>query len=50
MWTDGRYYLAAQQQLQHGWKMEKMESGVLQWPEWIIDKFQNGATVGFDFT
>ena len=30
--------------------MEKMESGILQWPEWIIDKFPNGATVGFDFT
>lgn len=25
MWTDGRYYLAAEKQLEAGWKMEKME-------------------------
>jgi Xaa-Pro aminopeptidase len=50
MWTDGRYYLAASKQLEHGWTMEKMEAGVLQWPEWIIEKFPNGAKVGFDFT
>ena len=28
MWTDGRYYLAAENQLEEGWEMEKMESGV----------------------
>ena len=50
MWTDGRYYLAAQKQLQAGWKMEKMEAGVTQWPDWIIENFPAGATVGFDYT
>ena len=28
LWTDGRYYLAAENQLEEGWTMEKMESGV----------------------
>lgn len=50
MWTDGRYYLAAQKQLEQGWRMEKMEAGVTQWPEWIIEKFPGGASVGFDYT
>ena len=27
MWTDGRYYLAAQEQLFEGWEMMKMERG-----------------------
>ena len=26
MWTDGRYYLAAQKQLEAGWTMMKMEA------------------------
>jgi len=30
--------------------MEKMEAGVTQWSEWIIQKFPDGATVGIDFT
>jgi hypothetical protein len=30
--------------------MEKMEAGVTQWPDWIIEKFPAGATVGFDYT
>ena len=50
MWTDGRYYLAASKQLEHGWTMEKMEANVKQWSEWIIEKFPEGAKVGFDFT
>lgn len=50
MWTDGRYYLAASKQLEKGWTMEKMEAGVTQWPEWIIQKFPHGANVGIDFT
>lgn len=50
MWTDGRYYIAAVKQLDQGWTMEKMEAGVKQWPEWILEKFADGATLGFDFT
>ena len=50
MWTDGRYYIAAVQQLQNGWKMEKMEANVKQWAEWTAEQFPDGATVGLDFT
>jgi Xaa-Pro aminopeptidase len=28
MWTDGRYYLAAEKQLESGWTMMKMEASV----------------------
>jgi len=35
MWTDGRYYLAAQKQLLEGWTFMKMEKGVPAYHEWI---------------
>ena len=30
--------------------MEKMETGVKSWFEWIIERFPGGGSVGFDFT
>lgn len=50
MWTDGRYYLAAEKQLEAGWKMEKMEAGVKNWLDWTIDSLGKGASVGYDFS
>lgn len=50
MWTDGRYYLAAEKELEAGWKMEKMEAGVKQWVDWTIETIGEGKTVGWDMT
>ncbi len=33
MWTDGRYYIQAERQLEAGWTMEKLESGIPSWFE-----------------
>lgn len=35
MWTDGRYYLQAKNQLETGWEMRKMEAGEPTYFEWI---------------
>jgi len=35
MWTDGRYFLAAEKALEEGWVMEKMVAGVPSWFEFI---------------
>ena len=31
MWTDGRYYIQAEAQLEEGWTMMKIERGVTNW-------------------
>ena len=48
MWTDGRYYIAAQKQLQQGWTMMKMERGEPMWWDWVGDNIKEGK-VGLDF-
>ena len=36
MWTDGRYYIQAERQLEAGWKMMKAgEPGGVEWPDYI---------------
>ena len=47
-WTDGRYYLACQKQLQEGWQMMKIEAGEKQYAEWIKDNLPEGAVIGVD--
>ena len=49
MWTDGRYYLQAEKQLEAGWTMMKMERGVQTWFDWVIDNIKGGK-VGIDYT
>ena len=49
MWTDGRYYLQAEKQLEAGWTMMKMERGVQTWFDWVIDNIKDGK-VGIDYT
>ena len=34
MWTDGRYYIQAERQLEEGWQMMKWEKDVPSWFEW----------------
>lgn len=48
MWTDGRYYLQAQNQLYEGWDMMKIEAGVPQYKEWIEKNMPKGSTIGVD--
>lgn len=38
MWTDSRYFLAAEKELEEGWKMMKMARGVDPYFKWIMSK------------
>eukprot|EP00347_Sterkiella_histriomuscorum_P001334 403372432 len=50
MWTDGRYYLQAQKQLEQGWEMKKMEAGEPPYFEWIVNNLPKGIRIGADPT
>ena len=50
MWTDGRYYIQAEKQLEAGWEMMKMEAGQTMWFEHIKNTLQEGQVLGIDFT
>jgi len=50
MWTDGRYYLQAQRQLDAGWEMMKMEAGATMWPDHVKSKLSANQVVGLDFS
>ena len=36
LWTDGRYYVQAKQELFEGWTMCKMERGHQQWKDYVL--------------
>ena len=48
MWTDGRYYLQAEKQLEAGWKMQKMEPGVTTYFDWLATNLVAGQKIGVD--
>eukprot|EP00127_Corallochytrium_limacisporum_P007120 Clim_evm39s242 gene=Clim_evmTU39s242 len=51
LWTDGRYFLQASQQLDEGWMLMKM--GVEKTPsagKWLCQVLEKGQRVGFDAT
>lgn len=50
LWTDGRYFIQAEKQLEgSGIKLFKMgEEGVPTFTQYIVDKIQLGETLGFD--
>ncbi len=50
LWTDGRYFIQAEKQLEgSGIKLFKMgEEGVPTFNQYIVDKIQLGETLGFD--
>lgn len=52
LWTDGRYYIQAEQQLAgSGIRLFKMtEPGVPSYSEWLATVLKEGAVVGFDGT
>ena len=47
MWTDGRYYLQAENQLYNGWEMMKIESDLSD-PKWITKHMPTGSRIGVD--
>lgn len=48
MWTDGRYFLQAEKQLENGWKMKKMDVGVPPYYEEAVQLLGSGKKIGFD--
>ncbi|PKI85062.1 Xaa-Pro aminopeptidase [Malassezia vespertilionis] len=50
LFTDGRYFLQASQQLQPGvWTLMRMgEPGMLSWQEWLVQRLAPNARVGVD--
>ncbi len=50
LWTDFRYYLIAENQLQgSGYELFKVGMpGVLEYPEWLMNNLQPGSKVGLD--
>jgi Xaa-Pro aminopeptidase len=49
LWTDGRYFLQAEQQLGPDWTLQKADTpGVLDLPTWLAKNMPAGARVGVD--
>ncbi len=48
LWTDGRYFLQADKELQEGWKLKKMLATEKKWFEHIIEKYPKGTKIGID--
>lgn len=51
LWTDGRYWLQAAQQLSTEWTLMKQgQPGVPSWQKWITDDFAPSSKIGIDPT
>ena len=50
MWTDSRYYLQAEKQLEPGFKMMKWERNVPMWFDWTASELKEGDKIGLDFS
>jgi len=49
LWTDGRYFLQAANELSQDWTLMKSgQPNVLELPDWVINNMQSGQTVGVD--
>lgn len=49
MWTDGRYWLQAEKELEEGWELKKMRQGNDPlWFEWSKTNLKEGDAIGFD--
>ena len=48
MWTDGRYFLQAEKQLEKGWELKKMDVGVPRYFETISTELTSGSKLGID--
>jgi Xaa-Pro aminopeptidase len=50
LWTDSRYYIQAERQLEAGWEMMKMDSGSVFYNDWVRDNMAEGDKIGVDAT
>ncbi|XP_033646170.1 xaa-Pro aminopeptidase 1-like [Asterias rubens] len=51
IWTDGRYFVQAERELDCNWTlMKQAELGVLYPDDWMAKNLQNGSRIGFDPT
>lgn len=48
LWTDGRYWLAAEKELLPGWTLMKITEGVPRYFEWVVQNMAKGSNIGFD--
>lgn len=48
LWTDGRYWLAAEKQLFPEWTMMKLTEGVPKYFEWVEKNMAEGSIIGYD--
>lgn len=49
LWTDGRYFLQAEQELPEGWTLMRSGTpGVLEIADWLAAQLPEGASVGID--
>jgi Xaa-Pro aminopeptidase len=48
LWTDGRYWLAAEKELFEGWRLMKMKRGEPTYFEWITQNLPAGSIIGYD--
>lgn len=49
-WTDGRYFIACEQQLYPGWKMMKMGRGEKTLREFVKENLPKNSKIGVDFS
>lgn len=50
MWTDSRYYIAAEKQLEEGFSMRKMARGEDMWFDWVAKNLTEGQKCGIDLS
>jgi Xaa-Pro aminopeptidase len=48
LWTDGRYWLAAEKELFPGWTLMKLAEGVPKYYEWVEQNLQKGSVIAYD--
>jgi len=48
LWTDGRYFLQAEKQLEKGWQLMKIDVGLPYYFEWVHDNLPKGTRIGVD--
>lgn len=48
LWTDGRYFLQAEKELEEGWSMRKMLEGERKWFEHISDRYPPKTRIEID--
>lgn len=48
LWTDGRYFLQAEKELQEGWQLKKILENEKRWFEHVIHHYPQGTRIEMD--